>query len=165
MFYLCNTLPHPGSSTPGGSPQPTQAKLHQPLYSCYHTASSSYCYLALQDIMQVLWAFPLHHPHLCVNPAFIECCSLYTSSAIELFSCKVDALLIKHVGCWGSDAMLCYLHVQSHPIMSRLSKVMLAGWWQSPVLSRNRHHAPTQPIPLIFGLITCQNHYCSPGMV
>ena len=26
-FYFCNTLPHTGSSTPGGSPQPTQGKV------------------------------------------------------------------------------------------------------------------------------------------
>ena len=46
---------------------------------------------------------------------------------MALFSCRVDALLIKLVGCWHSDAMLCYLHVQSSPIMSGLSKLMLAS--------------------------------------
>ena len=35
-------------------------------------------------------------------------------------------MLIKLVGRWRSDAMLCYLHVQSRPIMSGLSKLMLA---------------------------------------
>ena len=44
-----------------------------------------------------------------------------------LFSHGVNALLIKHVGHWHSDAMLHYLHVQSHPIMSGLSKLILAG--------------------------------------
>ena len=126
-FYLCNTLPHPSNSTLGGSPQPTQGKLHQPLCSYYHTASNSYCYLASQDIMQVLWASVQHLLYFCVNPASVECHSLHTSSAMALFSCRVDALLIKLVGHWHSDAMLHYLHVQSCPIMSGLSKLMLAG--------------------------------------
>ena len=46
---------------------------------------------------------------------------------MALFSQGVNALLIKLVGRWHSDAMLHYLHVQSHPIMSGLSKLMLAG--------------------------------------
>ena len=104
-----------------------KAKLHQPLYSYYHTASSSYRYLASQDITQVLQASALHHPRFYVNPASAECRSLCSSSAMTLFSRRVDALLIKLVGYWYSDAMLCYLHVQSCPIMSGLSKLMLAG--------------------------------------
>jgi hypothetical protein len=39
----------------------------------------------------------------------------------------VNALLIKLVGCWCFDAKLCYQHVQSNPIMSGLSHLMLAG--------------------------------------
>ena len=104
-----------------------EAKPDQPLCSNYHTASKTYQYLASQDITQVLRASALYHPHSCVNPASVECCSLHTSSAMALFSCGVDVLLIKLVGCWCSDAMLHYLHVQSHPIMSGLSKLMLAG--------------------------------------
>ena len=46
---------------------------------------------------------------------------------MALFSHGVDALLIKLVGRWRSDEMLCYLHVQSRPIMSGLFKLMLAG--------------------------------------
>ena len=46
---------------------------------------------------------------------------------MTLFSFGVDALLIKFVGHWHYDAMLHYLHVQSHPIMSGLSKLMQAG--------------------------------------
>ena len=104
-----------------------KAKLHQPLCYYYHTANSSYRYLASQDIMQVLWASALHHPRFCVNPASVNSRSLCTSGAIALSSCRVDVLLIKLVVHWCSDAMLCYLHVQSHPIMSGLSKIMLAG--------------------------------------
>ena len=50
-----------------------KAKPHQPLCSYYHTASSSYCYLASQDITQVLQASALHHLHFCVNPASVKC--------------------------------------------------------------------------------------------
>ena len=104
-----------------------KAKPDQPLCSYYHTVSKTYRYLASQDITQVLCASALHHPRFCVNPASVECHSLHTSSAMALFSHGVDALLIKLVGCWRSDAMLCYLHVQSRPIMPGLSKLMLAG--------------------------------------
>ena len=89
------------------------AKSHQLLCSYYHSASSSYHYLASQDITQVLWASALHHLRFCVNPASVECRSLCTSSAMTLFSCGVDTLLIKLVGRWHSDTMLHYLHVQS----------------------------------------------------
>ena len=46
---------------------------------------------------------------------------------MALFPCRVDALSIILVGCLQSDTMLCYLHVQSYPIMSGLSILMLAG--------------------------------------
>jgi hypothetical protein len=74
-----------------------EAKPDQPLCSYYHTASKTYQYLASQDIMQVLCASALHHPHFCVNPASVECRSSCTSGAMALFSCRVDALLIKLV--------------------------------------------------------------------
>ena len=104
-----------------------EAKKDQPLCSYYHTASKTYQYLASQDITKVLRASALHHPRFCINPSSVECCSLRTSGAMALFSCRVNALLIKLVGHWHPDAMLRYLHVQSCPIMSGLSKLMLAG--------------------------------------
>ena len=45
---------------------------------------------------------------------------------MALFSCGADTLPIKLVTCLHSDAMLCYLQVQSCPIISGLSKLMLA---------------------------------------
>ena len=119
-----------------------KAKSHQPLCSYYHTASSSYCYLASQDITQVLRASALHHPRFCVYPASVKCCSLHTSGSMALFSHRVDALLIKLFGCWHSDAMLCYLHIQSCHIMSGVSKVMLAD--DNPQLLAE---AATMPLP------------------
>ena len=119
-----------------------KAKPDQPLCSYYHTESKTYRYLASQDITKVLCASALHHPHFCVNPGSVECCSLCTSGAMALFSRRVDALLIKLVGHWRSDAMLHYLHVQSRPIMSGLSKLMLAGG--DPQLLAE---TPTMPLP------------------
>ena len=75
-------------------------------HSYYHTESKTYRYLASQDITKVLRASALHHPRFCVNPASVECRSLRTSGAMALFSRGVDALLIKLVGRWRSDAML-----------------------------------------------------------
>jgi hypothetical protein len=63
-----------------------KGKPHQPLCSYYHAASKTYCYLASQDITQVLCASALHHPCFCVNPASVECHSLCTSSAVAFFS-------------------------------------------------------------------------------
>ena len=99
----------------------------QPLSFFYHTASKTYHYLASQDITQILCASALNHPHFCGNPASMECYSLQTNGPTTLFSCRIDALLIKLVGHWHSDTMLHYLHIQSHPIMLGLSKLMLAG--------------------------------------
>ena len=111
MFHLCNTLPHPCSSTIGGLSRFPQG---------YATPTTV---LLLSCSLQVLLlsCIPRHHPstlcssptspHFCVNPASVECYSLPTSGAMALFSCKVDALLIKLAGYRHSDAMLCYLHV------------------------------------------------------
>ena len=104
-----------------------KARPHQPLCSYHHTASSSYLNLAFQDIIQELQASALHHLHVCVNPSSVERHSLCPSNAMALFSCRVDSVVVNHVGCWCWDAMLRYLHVQSCPIISRLSKLMLAG--------------------------------------
>jgi hypothetical protein len=106
---------------------PHIAKPDQPLCSSYHTARKTYHYLTSKYITQVLCAVALHHLHFCVSPASVECCSLHTSGAMALFSHGANALLIKHVGHWHSDAMHCYLHVQSCSIMSGLSKLILAG--------------------------------------
>jgi hypothetical protein len=104
-----------------------KAKLHQSLCSYYYTESKTYHYVTSQDITQVHGVSAQHHQCFCVNPASVECHSLHTSGAMALFSHGVDALLIKLVGHWHSDVMLCYLHVQSCPIMSGLSILLLAG--------------------------------------
>ena len=99
-----------------------KAKPDQPLCSYYHTASKTYWYLASQDITQVHRASALHLPRFCVNPASVECRSLHISGAMALFSRGVDALLIKLVGHWCSDMMLCYLHHVRTPVVNKLDE-------------------------------------------
>ena len=69
-----------------------------------------------------------------------------------------------HQACWLL-AFCCNASLPACPILSHHVRTVQthAGWWWPPVLSRNRHHAPTQTIP-ICGLMGCQDHYCSPGL-
>ena len=139
-----------------------KAKLHQSLCSYYHTASKSYRYLASQDIIQGLYAVALHHLHFCVNPPSVEYCSQCTSSAMVLFLS------------WGqcSAHQLCWLLVfrQNAPLLAcpvppchvRTVQTHVC-WRQSPAFSRNRHHAPTQHIP-ICGPMGCQDQFYTPGL-
>ena len=127
MFHLCNTMPDPSSTTLGGSSQLTEGKATPTTVLLLPYSK--------QDIL--LSCIPRHHastmcishtsPTFCVNPASMECRSLHTSSAMSLFSCGVNILLIKLVVCWCSDTTIHSLQVQSYLIMSGLSKLMLAG--------------------------------------
>jgi hypothetical protein len=132
---------------------------HQPLCSYYYTASKIYHSLASQDIHPntlCISPTPLHHPCFCVNPASVECHSLHTSSAMALFSCRVNVLLINLVGHWHTDTKIHYIHVQSCPIKSGLSKLIPAGG--NPYLlvetATMPLPKPTQSIP-ICGLMGC----------
>ena len=126
-FQNCNTLPHPGSSTLGGPPQPSQGSATPTTVLLFHTASCSYHNLASQDIAQVLQASALHHPHFCINPVFIRCSSLHTSSTMALFlmgltPCSSNLLA---TGIWMPCSTTCIS--SPAPIMSGLSKLLLAG--------------------------------------
>ena len=100
-----------------------KAKLHQPLCSYYHAASRSYCYLASQDITQVLWASALHQLHFCVNPASVKCCSLCTSGAMALFSC--GGLYPAHQPC-GLLAFKCDALLSACPVPLRHDRTVQA---------------------------------------
>jgi hypothetical protein len=65
---------------------------------------------------------------------------------MALFSCGVNALLIKLIGHWRSDAMLCYLYVQFYPIMSELSKLMLAGGYPQLLADTTTMPLPTSSL-------------------
>ena len=147
IFYLCDTLPHLSSSPPGGSSQLTQGK----------ATTTTVLLLPYSKEDLPLSCIPRHYPitlcisptspMFCVNSASVECCSLHTSGVMALFSCRVDALLIKLAGCWHSDMMLHYLHVQTCPITSGLSKLMLAG--VNPLILAETATMP-QPNPSLF---------------
>jgi hypothetical protein len=161
MFHLHNTWPHPSSSTLGGSSQLT-------LCNARPTTVLLFPY-SKQDLP--LSCIPRHHPNtLCiilrhlyfsVNPASVECCSLHTSGAMTLFSCRFNVLLIKLVGHWHSDATLCYLQVQSCPIIPGQYKLILAGG--NPQLLVKTANMPI-PNPFLFVANGCQDYYCSPGL-
>jgi hypothetical protein len=127
MFHLRDTLPHPSSSPPGDPSQPTQGKARPTIVLLLPYSK--------QDLP--VSGIPRHHkstpcvsptsPTFLCQPIFCGVLLTSTSGAMVLFSRGVNALLIKLVGHWHSEVMLHYLHVQSHPIMSGLSKLMLPG--------------------------------------
>ena len=53
--------------------------------------------------------------------------SLRASGAMALLNERVDRNVIQLIGRWKSDAMLLYLHIQAHNLMSGFSKLMLTG--------------------------------------
>jgi hypothetical protein len=111
----------------GGSSQLPQGKATPTTELLLSYSKQELLYLASQDITQIFHAVALHNLHFCVNPASVECCSQCTSSTIPPFSCRVNAPLIKLVGHCHSDVLFYQLYLQSCPIISRLSKLMLAG--------------------------------------
>jgi hypothetical protein len=50
-----------------------------------------------------------------IKPSEISVCSLRSSGAMSLLCARVDTDMIRLLGRWRSDKMLCYLHVQSFP--------------------------------------------------
>jgi hypothetical protein len=46
---------------------------------------------------------------------------------MALLCAHVDSDVIRLLGRWRSDEMLCYLHVQAEPVMRDFSRRMLAG--------------------------------------
>jgi hypothetical protein len=62
-----------------------------------------------------------------VLPTDINAKSLCSTGAMALLNSNINPNRIRLIGCWQSDAMLCYLHVQAHDIMSDYSSIMLQG--------------------------------------
>jgi hypothetical protein len=62
-----------------------------------------------------------------IAPTDINAKSLRSTGAMALLNRKVDHDRIRLLGRWQSDAMLRYLHVQAHDIMSDYSSLMLQG--------------------------------------
>ena len=51
---------------------------------------------------------------------------LWAAGAMALLCYGVDNDIISLIGCWRSDEMLRYLHVQAEPIMRIFSKLMIS---------------------------------------
>ncbi len=60
-----------------------------------------------------------------ISPHDISVRSLRSSGAMALLCAKVDTDMIRLLGRWRSDEMLCYLHVQSFPIVAPFASQML----------------------------------------
>ena len=52
--------------------------------------------------------------------------SLRAAGAMALLCSGVDHDIISLIGCWRSDKMMRYLHVQAEPIMRNFSKLMIS---------------------------------------
>ena len=64
-------------------------------------------------------------PHIAYQTSQISAESLRASGAMALLNEGVDPNIIRMIGRWNSDAMLQYLHVQSHKLMRHYSALML----------------------------------------
>ena len=52
--------------------------------------------------------------------------SLRAAGAMALLCSGVDHDITKLIGCWRSDEIMRYLHVQAEPIMKNFSKLMIS---------------------------------------
>jgi hypothetical protein len=73
-----------------------------------------------------------------LDPSEIDARSLRVSGAMALLCAHVDTDMIKLIGCWRSEAMLRYLHIQAAPVMQNFASMMLAGGHYS--LLPGTHH-------------------------
>ncbi len=66
-------------------------------------------------------------PTLGFLPSDVSARCLRAAGANALLCANVDSNVIRLLGRWRSDEMLCYLHLQAAPIMNKFSRLMLAG--------------------------------------
>ena len=108
VLHLCDHHAHPTT----------------PLATYYHHHTPTP--LLAADITQALkHAVTYLGPSLGFTAKEISARSMRASGAMALYHSKVDALTIRLVGRWNSDAMLDYLHLQSEPAMRGLSEKMV----------------------------------------
>ena len=95
-----------------------------PLATYYHQHAP--INLVASDISKALKnAVTYLGPSLGFTAKEVSARSMRASGAMALYHSKVDALTIRLIGRWNSDAMLEYLHVQSEPAMRGLSEKMV----------------------------------------
>ena len=160
MFHLHNTLPHPGSSTPGGSYHLTQGYATPTILLLI-----SYCkeFLPLPCTPRhrpgIPYSSPTSHAYL-YQPSF--CGVLLTTYQQCYGTFLLQIWYPAHQTCW----LLAFWYNAPLPACSALPHHVRtvqthAGSWQSLAIGRNHHHAPTQSIPIVSGLMGCQEHYHS----
>jgi hypothetical protein len=100
-----------------------RAPLNTPLYSYYDTSwnriDTSNLTLHLRHTVTAMGA------SYGIEAKDISIRSLRSLGAMALLCAKVDTDLIRLLGRWRSDEMLCYLHVQTFPVIAPLAEQML----------------------------------------
>ena len=95
-----------------------------PLHAYYPQSGIAPIQCSAQSISMLLRrTVTLLHPDL--NPRNYAASNLCATGATALLLTGVDFNLIRLLGCWQSDAMLCYLHVQAAPVRHHLATHML----------------------------------------
>lgn len=95
-----------------------------PLYSYFH--HFSWHTITAAHLTTTLWqTVSILSQHFGIQPSDISFCSLRSSGAMALLCAGIDTDLIRLLGCWHSDEMLCYLTVQAFPVVARLALAML----------------------------------------
>ena len=64
--------------------------------------------------------------HMVITYKDVYARSLQEEEAMALLYYGVDTDIIRLIGCWRSDEMLRYIHVQAEPITKNYSKVMIS---------------------------------------
>ena len=84
-------------------------------------------YVHAADITRRLRLALAIHPHPNYTARDISARSTRTGGAMALLCAGVDCDCIRLVGCWQSDELFRYLHVQAQPVMNGLAAAMLCG--------------------------------------
>ena len=66
-----------------------------------------------------------YEPNLGFESKDVSAHSLCTAGAMALICSGEDSDIIKLIGCWRSNKMFRYIHVQAEPLMRNFSRVML----------------------------------------
>jgi hypothetical protein len=91
------------------------------LQNRWHQVSTSHISQTLKDAVTYLG------PVLGFLVADVSARSLRAAGAMALLCAQVDTDVIRIIGCWRSDEMLRYLHVQTEPVMRDFAAKMLSG--------------------------------------
>ena len=116
---------------------PVQAIIRRVLYLRQHTAPSNTPLARVFHTKNIVTASLLTTcirdavthlgPSLGFLPSDVSARCLRAAGATALLLAKVDPDVIRLIGRWRSDEMLCYLHVQAYPMMKDYARQMLSA--------------------------------------